>query len=43
MVPEAINLLDALEKRGVTVKHIIKIKQTMESPDEYYSEEDGLP
>jgi hypothetical protein len=35
MVGEVIRLLGELEKKGVTVQQVLKMKETMESPDDY--------
>jgi hypothetical protein len=35
LVGEVIKLLGELEKKGVTVQQVLKMKETMESPDDY--------
>jgi hypothetical protein len=35
MIGEAIKLLNQLEKKGVTIQQVLKMKETMESPDDY--------
>jgi hypothetical protein len=41
MVGEVVKLLSQLEKKGVTVQQVLKMKETMESPDDYEVEGDA--